>query len=609
MMDCPKESVAMTLHASQPQGHTATEPGNLAPHASSTGRSERHLGTYEALDPARHQIRILNLLPGSWEDPVRCNTFVVSLDEHPIYHALSYVWGDPDVTREIYFNGVETLITTNLFDALRRQRCLDKVVKIWADALCINQADMGEKGHQVQNMGDIFSHAELGIMWLGETEIPGFEEIDQLCGNMVENESEPDVQMPALERLLETMKHVTSQPWWYRSWTLQEAVLPPQIWFQCSTHKLRWELLKDAFKLLLKKIPKIRYPVYLNMLPVARQLWPLLVLRPGRQWTHFISALNVSKSRLASNRRDKVYALIGLAPTTSPLLTVDYSLQCFEICCALLVEIIHHTGDLCALLRERERERDPLLPSWAPDWCGDKILPDEMDFGVIAGHLDQFDAAKGRTARILSASAPGVLTLLGKSTDDQVTLIIGVDEFVSYLTYEVLDAILSAASRGDLVNAGTIRDIIPAWQRCTGDEDQYLIQVQQLIQASQSCAFEAREDDLSEALRSLVKKNGSIEASCKRLRDFIYLAKIHWPRFTYFLTHGGRLGIGSREVQVSDRVRVLFGGKVPFILRPVRQSKSIAGQSYEYVSHAFVQGIMHGEAVEESSEEEWINLV
>ena len=78
------------------------------------------------------------------------------------YVALSYVWGDPNKTREIFVNGKSVQVTKNLESALRILR--DKLpvrlgVRLWVDALCINQKDVKERNAQVQRMLDIYEKA------------------------------------------------------------------------------------------------------------------------------------------------------------------------------------------------------------------------------------------------------------------------------------------------------------------------------------------------------------------------------------------------------------------------------------------------------------------
>jgi hypothetical protein len=39
---------------------------------------------------------------------------------------------------------------------------------LWIDAICINQEDITERGHQVQLMGRVCSKATRVLVWLGE---------------------------------------------------------------------------------------------------------------------------------------------------------------------------------------------------------------------------------------------------------------------------------------------------------------------------------------------------------------------------------------------------------------------------------------------------------
>ena len=43
-------------------------------------------------------------------------------------------------------------------------------LKIWADAVCINQNDLDERSSQVSIMGDIYSSAKVCQIWLGTVE-------------------------------------------------------------------------------------------------------------------------------------------------------------------------------------------------------------------------------------------------------------------------------------------------------------------------------------------------------------------------------------------------------------------------------------------------------
>jgi len=91
--------------------------------------------------------------------------------------ALSYVWGDPTVTREVFVNDCLVPVTVNLEAALRQLRNHSRIqqgFRIWVDAICINQEDLDERGVQVARMKEIYDKAWQVVIWLG----PGDEKGD-----------------------------------------------------------------------------------------------------------------------------------------------------------------------------------------------------------------------------------------------------------------------------------------------------------------------------------------------------------------------------------------------------------------------------------------------
>lgn len=67
-------------------------------------------------DSSRH------LFPSHWGNSISTALRVVSLDQNPIYQALSYIWGDATITQPILPDGFDFQDTTNLASALRRLR-------------------------------------------------------------------------------------------------------------------------------------------------------------------------------------------------------------------------------------------------------------------------------------------------------------------------------------------------------------------------------------------------------------------------------------------------------------------------------------------------------
>lgn len=134
------------------------------------------------------EIRLINLHPGNWDDPITCQLETHRLDICPKYAALSYVWGDMTDLVPVTVNGQGHHVGTSLFTALRRLRELVfgpgsvpgpggfaselwgdvSTLYVWADWLCLNQNDDGEKQSQVPRMGAIFGEAARVVAWLGE---------------------------------------------------------------------------------------------------------------------------------------------------------------------------------------------------------------------------------------------------------------------------------------------------------------------------------------------------------------------------------------------------------------------------------------------------------
>ena len=109
---------------------------------------------------------MLTLLPESSKSLIRCTLGKTNLIGPAEYAALSYCWGDPNDTVEILVNDVPTPVTANLADALRGLQSIG-VIRVWADALCINQADGQEKSQQIRNMTQIYSRAIKTYAWIG----------------------------------------------------------------------------------------------------------------------------------------------------------------------------------------------------------------------------------------------------------------------------------------------------------------------------------------------------------------------------------------------------------------------------------------------------------
>ncbi|KAK3377049.1 heterokaryon incompatibility protein-domain-containing protein [Lasiosphaeria ovina] len=117
-------------------------------------------------------VRLLRLLPPPGDKSrIECQLITCSLFDSRrthSYEALSYVWGLEKSKEPIWIDGNELSIGANLHTALSHLRdCFVERI-LWIDAICINQRDNIEKGHQVESMAKIYAQASRVIVWLGE---------------------------------------------------------------------------------------------------------------------------------------------------------------------------------------------------------------------------------------------------------------------------------------------------------------------------------------------------------------------------------------------------------------------------------------------------------
>lgn len=165
---------------------------------------------YRPLDIDVNEIRLITLLPSDDTGVVSCNFKHVSLINPPEFSALSYCWGDPDITREIFINGKPFPVTTNLESALRHLG-VKGYTQLWVDAICINQADKAEKSQQLLWMGSIYRRAKEVVAWIGEEDLDSNAAID-----FIKSQEEVKSLQPLPSTNVNQIIKLVERPYWKR---------------------------------------------------------------------------------------------------------------------------------------------------------------------------------------------------------------------------------------------------------------------------------------------------------------------------------------------------------------------------------------------------------
>ena len=126
---------------------------------------------HSPIDLEGSAFRLLRLARGERDDPIECHLFNAILFDSEggfPYEALSYTWGKIQEQCQIVVNGQLMRIRWNLYNTLRhlRHQHTDRI--LWVDAICIDQANLDERVHQIRHMKGIYEQAERVLVWLGE---------------------------------------------------------------------------------------------------------------------------------------------------------------------------------------------------------------------------------------------------------------------------------------------------------------------------------------------------------------------------------------------------------------------------------------------------------
>ena len=126
----------------------------------------------ESLPEEPRAVRLLVIHPphnGDLDSTIECSTCVETLNNSPLYEAISYSWGNPSSLNEsLLVNGVLYKSGSRVVALLKQLRLPNASRVVWIDAICISMQDMAERSAQVHLMADIYRHASQTVVWLDE---------------------------------------------------------------------------------------------------------------------------------------------------------------------------------------------------------------------------------------------------------------------------------------------------------------------------------------------------------------------------------------------------------------------------------------------------------
>ncbi|KAK0643853.1 heterokaryon incompatibility protein-domain-containing protein [Cercophora newfieldiana] len=591
-------------------------------------------------------IRLLRLLPHEHSDAtIECHLLEVDHYEDRTYAALSYVWGEQTEQKlTILLDDHPFQVTPNLHEALKHFRHESRPRLLWVDAICINQQDVAEKSDQVSRMQRIYQNAYTIIMWAGRRSQSSNVAMGVLLG--LESVFEPSDQDPPSpndiypylmhpvipEKLVPAVvadpngratRVFFDRPYWHRVWTLQEAVVGSKSLLCCGDYGVTWSAVaKTALdsKGIAIAIGLARTDTSASVtdtLWMARVFDPIIqhaTLTARHRFGEPISLVDgfvAGRAYDASDARDHVYGVLAIVDDSHDV-HVDYDKPSFRVYMDVVREQIHRSGnfDILSACRmwnfTQHRERFVPLEGLVQS-CLDDDLVDTPELARVSevlrswpestGRVIAFELARGHSPHRMNEGsrepedldglgsfeemamawlpswvprwdipddAKRLVTLLGRKGEASLHATPGTSARYAFTGYAGSCLQVSGARVDVVLNIATAGDFASMWDHWVE------------TQAASLDGNVPISTEKSSHARKAVAAIAELASSWGQQRRFI-------------VTGRGFMGLGPMATESGDVVCVLFGGQVPFLLRPLQQG------GFYLVGEAYIEGLMQGE--------------
>lgn len=568
--------------------------------------------------PTPTSIRLLKLGPSRGGTPRRAKLIVVDLKNSPKYDCLSYVWGERTDPGTCICDNQEVSITRNLAGFLGQYCHKERARPIWIDSICINQDSPEEVSSQVALMGRIYSEARCVHIWLGNDDVSlqyekamrgidllvwvtenGGDGVDVTMLTSVEQtarcedlsdafrvlwraykspsqpaDDEDDV-ITCMSQFLKLLQH----SWFERAWTFQESMLGKerQIHFGSSACDVQKVVDAAIFLVSTSMIMGKSEAVMLveKYVDVVASVSRADAMLDSSNITDNLPPLNTLLDRRrgagCQREQDIVFSLLGLASNRHGII-VDYTKSSSQLFYEIARNSLETSGCLDVLtssIRSQERQdqiadRRLELPYWVPDW---NMKTD--DWLLALNRPDLYDCGKSKPSSI------------SFSTDGKRLFVQGVllARVVSTVDLTALGATLTDVSQNALCH-------LQRSPSTTLSADPRAI----LRTYFAGLNFNP---EVGRERSTYEKSQDSFEAGNPFL---IFLMQMMRPRLSLFTTDNGLLGRAPKTAQVGDIIAILWGHRVPFVLRKTPLD------AYRVVGNCYVDEMMDGQAIKEEGD-------
>ena len=590
------------------QAYQRAKPAKL-PLRDAEGQQNPGLASYHySAIGAPINIRVLDILPGDINSEIHFRLREKKLGIGDIYYALSYAWGPPVFTHKIYSAEGFIQVTENLWEALRRYRKPDKIITLWVDAVCINQANIQERSQQILLMRRIYSESKHVLIWLGlesPSILPAFEFIKRVVHLTFKQGPNGLFALYYKIAPIKTDEHqdavtdLFAKSWFSRVWTFQEITCAADATVTSGSLDIDFKYI-HLFAAIWIYIEDAVWPKALAAQRALGQVAGLHLTRDhlSQQSTanSLFELVRRTRTRLASDPRDMIYGLVALASDENPLpfpptyeITVHYLFEAFA------AHVIRQNKNLdvfeCCNFQPGLRD----CPSWVPDWrdSEEPALPINPEKGSFrAAGTTYWDTSMAVVNHLLGVEAICLDQLQNITSPRPFSNSVGLTDWENAIlplakwlqdtirnTMEMTSLSFLYRSKQERWHAW--------WRTLIGDK-----KVGQ-GRATPNCEELVR--SYKKVIDILVNHGRDKPIRERDSNGFaeIYNSAILMASSRKFcLSQEGRIGWVPSAAQTGDIISLMRGSPVPVLIRPAQ-----AENSYLMIGQCYIHGIMDGEAV------------
>ncbi len=293
----------------------------------------------------------------------------------------------------IYLEGIPHPVTRTTEIALRklRRKHGESPLKIWIDALCINQNDDEEKCEQVEMMPNNYQRATEVLIWLGPED---WSPRNYLAWRLIKDLYHCPQELDSLSKITQPFRQVEfdalnrffRRDYFWRIWVVQEVACATNATVYYGSESMPWSglvlicgKLSDA-RAFLRQVIYHDQPASLFSLMTGGPKNLILSRGTTRPFSEadapsLLDLLSTHMSKGSTLQHDKVYGIVGISADRDSLGKIDYSRSVRETYIHTSRHIIPTTGTLNVIFIQQNDDNVHGLPSWVTDWERRNLFP------------------------------------------------------------------------------------------------------------------------------------------------------------------------------------------------------------------------------------------